>query len=285
MPISLPQSYDNLLKLNVKGNPLGYDVVCCLCGEAKSLFFTGRAVERGSVWLDENSQAVSITIHVPIAKCLACGGHSRVLSYEIFPYKAYTLAVIERCIDIYTAANSELGLRKTAEKIGGKAQPDHSTIWHWLCGMGERLYDRAGNSVMRKPPPATSLLIEESARKISSAIRQLWLNNPEIPSWKYKSISRKEQLSACAKLLNTAKLLFSEASYPLLKWQQSLTSLFYVTQWSFFTQKKFMSIQHFNNSQVTAISFQAPEEEMVNINLEMGGQNSARSPPNSNVEV
>jgi hypothetical protein len=233
MSVSQPQDHDKLVAENVKGNPLGKKVRCSKCGKKGCLCYTGRFVKRSIVVRDDNGNAVHKIIPIPLCKCQCCGGRIRVLPADILPYKTFSLSLIAQSLNKYT--HSKMGLRKTAEDIGGNAQPDHSTIWHWLKDMGERVSDRADLSNSHYSLPTCSSLIEESARRIDSAIREIWRIIPKIACWKCKSESRRDQLEACARLIDTAKSLFPDNPDPLLQWHRVLMPFFNVPPWCFFT--------------------------------------------------
>jgi hypothetical protein len=251
MPISLPLEYDKLTKENVKGNSLGPEISCCHCGSKGSLIYTGYYVSRNVVWADDNGNATHELISIPIGKSLCCKKRFRVLPGGVLPYKVFSLPLIEKAFYYYT--HLEISLRCATEKLSGNTQPHYSTIWRWLKGMGQRVHDRDNLSSKRYHIPHTSSLIEESARRINSSIRKIWLIIPKISSWKWKSERRREELEACAKLVNSAKYLFPESLNPLLQWQHILMPSFNVAPWYFLTSKAVTSFQLCNVSGNSAV--------------------------------
>ena len=187
-------------------------------------------MKRGIVWPGEKDQDHQ-NIRIPLARCQNCGSCLRVLPREILPRKTFSLPVIEKGCRPYTSADPlGPGLRKVVNRMG-KNRPAHSTLHRWLSGLGEKTLDRLPSKGGSFIP--TSALIAETARGVNAGIRRLWQRRFEIPSWKYRSEKRHDQLKACARTLHAASSLFPDSPFPLTAWNGWLISRFHVAAWTF----------------------------------------------------
>ena len=64
-----------------------------------------------------------------------------------------------------------------------------------------------------------------------------------IAPFKFKSPRRRDQLSACARLLATAAALFDQSPEPLLAWQTQLIRFHHVPAWDFHTPASLPPLQ------------------------------------------
>ncbi|MBF0104866.1 MAG: hypothetical protein HQM16_06020 [Deltaproteobacteria bacterium] len=265
------------------------DCVCPQCKASNQLYFTGKRVARGVVWLSDNLIPDYQRELFPIASCHRCGFSPRVLSCEVLPRKTYSLPVIEHFIQKYVPVDAEgHSLRQVVGATEGD-RPHFSTLHRWLAGLGERVLDR-----LYQPKPAkiksdsgrlgsstlipTAALFAETEKKLSRSIDELWQKNFCITDWKYKSIKRYDQLLACLKLIFMAFSLFTDSSQPqpLTKWNAWLIDYFHVAAWYFPTGLCGTSIQHHNQHQndVKDVKHLNPETPY-----------DSRSPPNRLLEI
>jgi hypothetical protein len=128
------------------------------------------------------------------------------------------------------------GLRTYVDSRSG-ISPDHSTLHRWTVGIGERVLDRLQPEDHKTPFSKlwfpSSALVAESAKIINPKVREQWRNSFDIPSWKYRSARRHDQLQACARLFNSADLLFPDAPFPLTVWEGQIIENFNVAGWWF----------------------------------------------------
>jgi hypothetical protein len=227
---------------------LGDDCICPGCRVRGRLVFTGNWVNRVIVWpeasdLNKNKDE---TIKIVLARCLDCQGRFRVLPAEILPYKRFSLPLIEKYCRIYfTPELDGPDLRKTvAGPPGNYPRPHYTTLHRWLTFLGERILDRLPLSSQSSRGSAprfsfpipwlpTSALISESAKRLQTGIKRWWNHPVKIPSWKYKSPRRREQLQACARLLATASHLFPDDPHPLTAWEGKIIEYLNVAGWWF----------------------------------------------------
>ena len=237
MPVPFPTSYSQLCILAVKGELLSVDIICPKCQMVGRLFFTSSWVPRGIIWYGKDGKLVFEEIKIPLALCQGCKGRFRVLPEEILPYKHFSLPAIEDiCGGYVQPAPDGPGLRKLIDSLSG-VRPNYSTVHRWTKGLGERVLDRfqpgsqkAHFSELWLP---SSALVAESAKRINPLARDRWRQSHEIPSWKYHSSRRHDELQACARLFDVAGSLFPNELHPLTTWQGQIIEYFNVAGWWF----------------------------------------------------
>jgi hypothetical protein len=148
-----------------------------------------------------------------------------VLPEEILPFKRFSLPAIEKACGKYVPSGP--GLRSVVGQIPGES-PYYSTLHRWLSGLGERGLDR-----LRDDLPPVAAMVAESGKRLGRGVPRLWNRRFDIPSWKYLSEERHDQLQACARILAVAGVLFGASLYPLTAWHGWLVSHFNVAPWAF----------------------------------------------------
>ena len=235
IPVPVPIAYDELGATAVKGKSVGAEVSCPECVAVGTLIYTGRSVDRGAVMRGKEGQLEPQVMRLPLARCADCKARIRVLPRELLPFKSFCLPVIERaCLDYVDSDPQGPGLRRTVKRMG-KYAPAHSTLWRWLEGLGERALDRGAVRAVRAYatlPPAAAL-VAESAKRIGKGLRRVWERRFHIPSWKYLSEKRREQLEGCARVLESARRLFLDRPDALCEWHGWLIGRFHVAAWAF----------------------------------------------------
>jgi hypothetical protein len=206
------------------------------------LTFLGRRVERGAVLLGRDGRTEFRELQIPVARCSACKRSARVLPAELLPRKTFGLPVIEKAARPYISPDlAGPGLR-TAVKGLGEHAPCHSTLHRWLAGLGERALDRRlpkrtaskpCGSDTPPPPPTAAAMVAESSRRVDPGLPLVWARSFPIPTWKYKTEKRRDQLEACARVLCAAGVLFPDAAAPLTAWHLQLVGFFGVAAWCF----------------------------------------------------
>jgi len=248
IPVPFPTSYSQLCILAVKGECLGVDIICPRCLTAGLLFFTSSWVLRGIIWHEKNGILIFEKIKIPLTICRECRGRFRVLPEEILPYKHFSLPAIEDICAGYMQLDPDgSGLRTYVDSRSG-ISPDHSTLHRWTVGIGERVLDRLQPEDHKTPFSKlwfpSSALVAESAKIINPKVREQWRNSFDIPSWKYRSARRHDQLQACARLFSSANLLFPDDSFPLTMWEGQIIQNFNVAGWWFPSGFNCTGLQH-----------------------------------------
>lgn len=212
---------------------------CCHCGAIGTLTFCARWVDRGAVLPGKRGGTVFQRPLVPLARCSACKRSARVLPAELLPRKTYSLPVIENAAGRYVSPDpGGPGLRKVVKGLGEHA-PCPSTLHRWLAGLGELAFDRLPKpsrpetSDSAPPAPTTATVVEESTRRVDPGLRAVWQQSFFIPSGKYQSEKRRDQLEGCARILCAAQHLFPDASAPLTVWRRELIGWLGVAAWDF----------------------------------------------------
>jgi len=235
IPVPVPISYDELRAAAVKGKSVGAEVPCPKCLAVGALVYTGSSVDRGAVMRSKEGQLEPQVMRLPIARCGDCKARLRVLPRELLPFKSFCLPVIEQACSRYVDPDPRgPGLRRTVRRLG-KYAPAHSTLWRWLAGLGERALDRGAVQTVRayaSLPPAAAL-VAESAKHLGKGLRRVWERRFKIPSWKYLSEKRREQLEGCARVLESGRRLFLQRANPLSEWHGWLLDRFHVAAWAF----------------------------------------------------
>jgi len=215
-------------------------MVCPPCGAVGTLVYTGRWVMRWAQWAAAGGIEHRPT-PVPECRCTVCRRRMRVLPVEIAPRKSYTRPVIETACATYAAlSRGTITLRQTVSRLG-KDAPHFSSLHGWLGAMGARALgrlDRHGQG------PPVAALIAESAKGLRPELLAAWNQSYPVVPRKYRSRHRREQLEACARLLDAAGRLFPHAAYPWSAWEQWLEARFHVTAWGFPARFPCTAIQH-----------------------------------------
>jgi hypothetical protein len=237
IPVPFPTSYSTLCDLAVKGESLGKNAICPRCLVSGLLVFTSSWVNRIIIRKKEDGGRDYQGGKVPLAGCRNCKGRFRVLSREILPYKHFSLLIIEEHCRAYLQPDpGSPGLRKAVEGPID-TYPHYTTLYRWIEGLGERVLDRfqpeTQKGLLSELWLPSSALVSESAKRINPMARDRWRQSHEIPSWKYRSSRRHDQLQACARLLDVADLLFPNAPHPLAAWQGKIIEYFNVAGWWF----------------------------------------------------
>ena len=283
IPVPFPTSYSTLCECAVKGELLSVDIICPKCQTVGGLYFTSSWVLRGIIWYEKNGILIFEKIKIPLAACHGCKGRFRVLPEEILPYKHFSLPAIEDICGGYVQPDPDgPGLRKHIESISG-IHPDHSTVHRWTAGMGERVLDR----FHPVPPEAlvpelrlpSSALVAESAKRINPIARDRWHQSHEIPSWKYHSLRRHDQLQACARLFDIAGSLFPNELHPLTTWEGKIIEYCNVAGWWFPTGYNCTGLQHAKATPEVVVSFLISKTPKKEIN------HGSRPPPDGLVQV
>ena len=286
MPVPFPDFYDNLCRYAEQGKSLGKDFVCPnpQCCARGNLVFTDSWVERGVTWPKGKRRVKFKRNLIPLARCQVCGGRFRVLSQEILPRKTYSLPVIENSCRAYPQSGK--GLRKTVNSIQGD-RPHFTTLHGWLGGLGVRALDRvkirenrSSGKTKKAAYSITSLtaaaLVAETGKKLRRGVVREWQHHHDIPSWKYKSQRRRDQLEWCARLFSIASYLFPDEPYPLLSWQGWLIKQLHVAGWVFS-----------GGGVCTAIQLSTLDRNVVDSSKSRRKEKNhdSRSPPNSMLAV
>jgi len=103
----------------------------------------------------------------------------------------------------------------------------------------------------------------------------VWNRPVKIPSWKYKSLPRREQLQACARLLPTASDLFPDDPYPLTAWEGKIIEYLNVAGW-WFPSGYACTVTQLSSSRPEVLEY--PEHSK---SREKEVKNGSRSPPDS----
>jgi hypothetical protein len=120
----------------------------------------------------------------------------------------------------------------------------HSTLWHWLDGLGEKALDRSDEIKNHYPPTTSAALTESSRRAGIDLCTHFTASDAAISPSKYQSQRRKDQLQADMRLFIVAAILFADhPNDSLERWNEFLLPLFDVTVWDFPTAKIKTSIQ------------------------------------------
>ena len=263
--------------LAVKGELLSIDIMCPKCQMMGRRFFTSSWVARGIIWYGKDGTLIFEEIKIPLALCQGCKGRFRVLPEEILPYKHFSLPAIEDICQGYVQPDPDApGFRKYVDSISG-VHPHYSTVHRWTEGLGERVLDRFQPGSQKAPffelwlP--SSVLVSESAKRINPGVRGQWRQSHEIPSWKYHSSRRHDQLQACARLFDVAGFLFPNELHPLTTWQGQIIEYLHVAGWWFPTVYNCTGLQHAKatpDEVISSLISKTPKKEV---------NHGSRSPP------
>lgn len=218
---------------------------------------------------------------VPLARCRRCKARVRVLPEGILPYKANSLALIERCIEAYVKPGSTRGLEAAVLVIGG-VRPHFTTLHGWLGGLGDRVLERQRDEkggIIGKAMPASAIVVETSKR-LNARLMDKWLHERvEIAPWKYETQGRRDQLEACARLVNVASHLFPESPHPVSSWHEWVISQLDVAGWAFWSRGRCTTIQIDEKTRARVACFRQKTQKRRECT------HGARSPPSGLLEV
>ncbi len=143
--------------------------------------------------------------------------------------------------------------------------------------MGERVLDRFQPGSQKTSFPElwlpSSALVSESAKRNNPGVLDQWRRSHGIPSWKYHSSRRHDQLQACARLFDVAGFIFPNELHPLTVWQGQIIEHFNVAGWWFPTGYNCTGLQHAKATPDEVISFLISKIPKKEIN------HGSRSPP------
>ena len=240
IPVSVPIAYVALPSVAVKGKTVGGEICCPHCRAVGVLVYLGRWVARGSRWPGLGGVEDRQT-PLPLCRCSVCKKCCRVLPVEIAPYKSYTRPVIETACATYAAVDRPTeSLRQTVARLG-TGHPHHSALHGWLGGLGARALGRL-DRVEGQPP--VGALMAESAVRLRGEVLSWWTQPQLVSPRKHRSLRRRDQLEACARLFDTARQLFPHHAYPWSEWEGWLEVRFHVTAWGFPARFPCTGIQH-----------------------------------------
>lgn len=171
-----------------------------------------------------------------MARCsnVNCLRWVRVLPIELLPYKTYSIDVIQLSTKRYLATN-----KSYRESAASLSQSDgtiiaHTTIYHWITRLGEKILDRSPLPQDCFAPSATAVIAQTDRVLPHKDLQSEFLKaTPKISPDKYRSQRRLDQLQAVYKLLIVAALLFDATHNSLQKWNELLLPSFYVAVWAF----------------------------------------------------
>lgn len=208
-----------------------------------------------------------------MCRCEVCRRCFRVLPVEIAAFKSYTRPVIETACASYASSDRRTdSLRQTVARMG-KDHPDPSTLHGWLGGLGARALGRVDRGKQTVPAAA---LIAESATRLRGEVLAGWTGPQRVSPHKYRSLRRREQLEACARLFETAGRLFPQHPYAWSAWEGWLESRFHVTAWGFPARFPCTGIQHHRPRRVAVPCVPSSREPRPQ---RKGKAHGARSPP------
>ncbi len=248
IPILISENHSTLLETARKSKyeKIYLKASCTKCFLNNTIRLKPWCVKRNAVLFDSKGVAVYLEVLVPLSECEECKCRRRVLPYELIPYKTFSLPVIETTCYHYCTFSD--GLRNTVNKMSG-IRPHYSTLHGWLGGIGERALDRiqlkTDRAEIGKPSlPKVSTLVAETAQKKDTQLVNSFNNLiPNIASFKYKSLFRKELLVSCLRLLTIASSQFKLNAYPLTMWEQFLICIFSVPCFLFSSRAVVSQIQ------------------------------------------
>ena len=109
-------------------------------------------VPRGVVLLERDAygewHTIELKAAIALARCPRCGTRTRVLPYDILPYKRYSLAVISALVSTY--ATWSLSLRRVVWDLLGERTPAHTTLHGWTEGLGAHALGLPGAQLKQK---------------------------------------------------------------------------------------------------------------------------------------
>jgi hypothetical protein len=229
----------------------------------------------------EGGRGVAEEGGVPLARCGRCRARVRVLPEGVLPYKANSLALIERCIEAYVEPGSTRGLEAAVGVIDG-VRPHFTTLHGWLGGLGDRVLERERDGrggISGKAMPA-SAIVAEASKRLDARLMDRWLHERvEIAPWKHETQGRRDQLEACARLVKAASVLFPESPHPVSTWHGWVIAELDVAGWAFWSRGRCTTIQIDEKTGGRVACFRLKTQKRRECT------HSARSPPSGLLEV
>ena len=162
-------------------------------------------VSRGVILLEPDEAgelcAVEVQAQIALARCTRCGGRSRVLPYDVLPYKRYSLAVMSEEMATYAEGGSSL--RGVAWSLLGDRTPSHATLHGWTEGLGAHALGLPSGAAGGAP---FSRFLAEAQARIPS-LRACFEAHYPVDPRRYRSEARRERLAAVAMVLALAREL------------------------------------------------------------------------------
>jgi len=201
------------------------DEGCRAASLGEPLVLSASRVQRGVVLLERDAygewQTVELKALIALARCPRCGTRTRVLPYDILPYKRYSLGVINRVVSTY--ATWFWSLRHVVWDLLGERTPAHTTLHGWTEGLGAHALGLPGAQLGGFP--FSRFLVEAQIRvaRIAQVVHTLF----EVDERRYRSEARRERLAGVAMLLTVARIVVGESDANTLAQCRSL-----VLRWS-----------------------------------------------------
>jgi hypothetical protein len=189
-------------------------------------------VSRGVVLLERDEfgelHSVELQAEIVLARCSRCGTRTRVLPYDVLPYKRYSVAVIAELASTYSSGSASL--RKVVWDLLGERTPSHTTLHAWTEGLGAHVLALPGGAA--GGVPFSRFLFEAQAR--TPALAQVVQTRFSVDERRYRCEERRERLAGVVLLLAVAALVVgAPASHSLaqcrrlaLVWSNSCVLLF-----------------------------------------------------------
>ena len=177
-------------------------------------------VPRGVVLLERDAygewHTIELKATIALARCPRCGTRTRVLPYDILPYKRYSLAVITALVSSY--ATWSLGLRRVVWDLLGERTPAHTTLHGWTEGLGAHALGLPGAQLGGSPFSRFLVEAQTWVAEIAQAVHALF----EVDERRYRSEGRRERLAGVAMLLAVAAMVVGESDANTLAQCRSL---------------------------------------------------------------
>ncbi len=111
---------------------------CRAASLGEPLVLSASTVSRGVVLLERDEfgelHSIDLQAAIVLARCPRCGTRTRVLPYDVLPYKQYSVALIAELASTY--AKGSASLRSVAWDLLGERTPSHTTLHGWTEGLG-----------------------------------------------------------------------------------------------------------------------------------------------------
>jgi len=180
-------------------------------------------VSRGVIVLAQDEfgelHTVKLTAEIALARCLRCGTRTRVLPYDVLPYKQYSLAVITELAITYATGN--WSLRAAVWDLLGERTPAHATLHGWTEGLGAHVLGLAGAHTHGAP---FSFFVFEAQARLAP-IGQVVHESFSVDERRYRSEARRERLAGLAMLMALAGLVAGDLNANALAWCRHLILL------------------------------------------------------------
>jgi hypothetical protein len=169
---------------------------------------TGSRVDRGLVLAEPDQFGMvtflHLTVKIALAVCGRCGHRARVLPCDALPHKTFGASAIELVMAEYREGRRSL--RQVAWAQLGERTPAHTSLHGWTEGFGLHALGRDGLlGAMR-----WSRLLEEAIARFPRIAERACIE-PELNPQRYRSLARRERLSALLLLLAMVTMIAGEA--------------------------------------------------------------------------